>query len=137
MANSVGERQPGDRNSLCGLISAIQIAGDIEYQRRIWIRDEGPDRSTFREIVAQIFDDYRIDEMAGDLGSSLGLSEAQRDLLRDFDRSLDRYVDARHMYDDERIVEDPEWHLVAAAARDVVSHFTPWYEANCRGRNGF
>jgi hypothetical protein len=129
------EEQPGDRNSLCCLIGAIQIAGDLEYQRRIWVNDEGPDRSTFSEIVSQIFDDYRIDEMAGELGGTLGLSKGERDQLRTFQAGLDSYVEsvAGRMDNDDLIVGDPQWQQVVTLAQETANRLHGWYDSNCNG----
>ena len=131
----MGERHKGDRNSLCGLIGAIRDVADPEYQLRVWVRGEGPEVSSFTEIVAQIFDDYRIEEMAGELGRDLGLTERQQEWLQRFSVVLDRRVTRVHNYiqDDERIVEEEEWHEVTSLASETSRELADWFSTNCDG----
>jgi hypothetical protein len=136
-----GERFPGDKNVLCSLFGEIVYLSDLDYQERIWVRDEGPDFGTFAESVSRVFDDGQIERMVTDDGLRLGLSPAQRDQLRAFATTLDRFIQSIqgeiNKHDESWVLRNPGWKVVVASAGVTVAVMRPWFDSHCDPATGY
>ena len=99
------------------LMVSLRGLCDVEFQRRVWLRGEGPEVSTFPETIAQTFDD-----------TGLGLAmEKERDLpgvdaetlsvlknLRQLTSAIDQYMDT------EKLLEHPQMQELRNRARTAL-----------------
>jgi hypothetical protein len=46
----------GNMNALCGIIDAAHEFADSEYQERVWVRNEGPEWSSYDEASSLTVD---------------------------------------------------------------------------------
>jgi hypothetical protein len=91
---------------------------DIEYQKRVWIRGEGPECDDFDETVCNfdqdgdgIIEDYK----------DFGLTEEQRQLLIEFRKLFVNFY-TKNDYPEE-FINTREWGKVMAMAKDVLKAF--------------
>lgn len=127
------ERRFGDRNSLCGLITAVHEFADVSYQQRIWIEAEGPEVSSYSNALTMLFDDYRVEEFANSKARDFGFSDDAFKSLRELASVLDNF-DAQlpRGLSDAEIVQRLGWSaVVAAAGRVLDSNALDWLAKNC------
>jgi hypothetical protein len=128
-----GELHPGDRNSLCGLITVVYQFADVAYQRRIWVEGKGPDVSSYSEALSDLFDAYRIEDFANGQASDLGLSENAVKSLSTFLNVLDNFDTlVPEGLSGAEVVRREGWAaVVAAAGRVLDSGALDWLDNNC------
>ena len=101
-----------------GFVRLIDHISDKDYQKRIWIRGEGPEVDDFDETVCNfspaadgIIEKYK----------DFGLTELQYQLLKKF---RDQF---RVFYDEndwpEHFIETPEWVKIMNLAKEVLKAF--------------
>lgn len=127
------ERRFGDRNSLCGLITAVHEFADVAYQRRVWIEGNGPEAGSYSEALSMLFDDCRIEEFAAGKARDFGFSE-------DAAKSLSHLAHVIGSFDerlpsglsDAEIIRLEGWDaVVAAAGRVLDSNVLDWLAKDC------
>ena len=104
-----------NENALREVIECLGELADPEFQQRVWVRGEGPEVSSYVEVVCRLFDDTALGDVL-DGGSApvvLGL-EATEELLR-----LRQLVDAVPSdMDAESLLRLPTWgEIVQTASR--------------------
>lgn len=89
-----------------------------EYQKRVWIRGEGPECDDFTETICHFFDDgdpifenYR----------SYGISEDQYQLLVKFKDAFEAFTDDHDL--PQEFINTPEWETIVMMAKDVLKAF--------------
>ena len=91
-----------------------------EYQKRVWVRGEGPEIDDFDETVCHFFDD-------GDpilkKYKEYNISENQHKLLIQFRKKFEDFVDGDRPYLPEEFIDTPEWELIMNFAKDVLKAF--------------
>jgi hypothetical protein len=103
------------------LIDGLRDLADRSFQERVWVRDAGPEVSSFTELVCQIFDDTGLEDLleSGGAGHELG-AEAAREL-----GTLSELIDAiPEGLDVVTLLRLPVWSDVmrtAARAADLVA----------------
>jgi len=100
------------------LLSTIYDISDIEYQKRVWIRGEGPEVDDFEETINYFFDDT---EFVCKDYKAYGVSENQYQLLIKFRDAFDTFRDDYHYPLD--FIDTYEWKKIMSMAREVTEAF--------------
>lgn len=106
---------------------AIGRFADIEYQRRFWVRGEGPECDSFVEAMCHLFDDISFEDFleittAGKLPSTNQMAALNnfKETLDSFDRAnLD--ITEESNVKDALIVNHPQWPEVCDQATAAVA----------------
>jgi hypothetical protein len=100
------------------LIRTVEHISDKEYQKRIWIRGEGPEVDDFDETVCFFFgngdpilENYK----------DFGITEIQYKPLKKLRDEL--RIIADEYYLPQEFIETPEWTNVMNLAKDVLEEF--------------
>ena len=91
---------------------------DKEYQRRIWIRNEGPECQAFDDAVCDFFD---IGDPILDNHNSFGITETQHKLLTKFREEFKVFSDNNDF--PENFIDTPEWERIMDLAKVVLKAF--------------
>lgn len=97
--------------------SCLEELSDIEFQKRVWVRGEGPEVSSYSEAVCQLFDDTAIGDFLDDTENGVVLSEELDSLLRELSNILD-LIDYR--IGASNIIKHPHWPKVRQLAADAL-----------------
>lgn len=102
----------------------VNISGisDVEYQKRVWIRGEGPECDDFTETVCHFFDDGNpIIENYKDYG----IIDSQYQLLVKFRDEFDAFCNgpALKYYLPQDFIDTPEWGKIMEMAKEVLKAF--------------
>ncbi|MBS0622713.1 MAG: hypothetical protein JSR80_07130 [Verrucomicrobia bacterium] len=96
-------------------IEIIEGIADEEYQKRIWIRGEGPECDDFTETVCHFFDDgdpilkkYR----------DFGITENQYIVLKKFRKAFEAFHHENYWEPDS--IDSPEWTRITEMAKEVL-----------------
>ncbi len=103
------------------LISLLETIGWIaskEYQRRAWIRGEGPNGTDFDETCNFFFDDA---DGIIDKYQEFELTESQYEILKDFRDQFN--VFKKNNYWPPEFIETPEWDRIVELANNVLKAF--------------
>ena len=96
----------------------ISAISDIEYQKRVWIRCEGPECDDFTETVCYFFDD-------GDpilkKHKDYGITDKQYDLLIKFRNEFEAFSDKNNWPED--FINTPEWARIMEMAKEILKAF--------------
>lgn len=102
-------------NEFLRLISHV---ANEEYQRRIWIRAEGPECDDFDETVCHFFDD-------GDpilkKYKDYGITENQYQLLMKFRDAFNKFSDEHDL--PQEFISSPEWKRITEMAKEILQAF--------------
>lgn len=96
----------------------ISHISDIEYQRRVWIRGEGPEVNDFDEAVCHFFDDG--DPIIDDY-KEFGINEMQYALLINFREEFENF--SKEHYSPQDFINTPEWRKITEMAKEVLKAF--------------
>ncbi len=99
---------------------------DKEYQKRVWIRAEGPECDDFDEAVCDFFDlgDYIFNDY-----KSYGITKDQYKVLVKFRHAFEVFSDENNWPQD--FIDTPEWEEIMNMAKDVLKAF--YYQNKKRG----
>lgn len=96
----------------------IRHISDKEYQKRIWIRGEGPECDDFDETCCRFFDD----------GASLfenyrdfWITDSQYQILKKFRDKFRVFSDDNHW--PPEFIDTPEWAEIMELAKEVLKTF--------------
>lgn len=103
---------------LNSVLETIVGISDKEYQKRVWIRGEGPEVDDFDETRCFFFDDG--DPLLENY-KAFGLSETQYHLLKKF-RDKFRIFSDKHNWPPE-FIDTPEWDQITRMAKEVLVAF--------------
>ena len=109
---------PNNNPTLEAFLEEIVGIADKEYQRRIWIRGEGPECDDFDEAVCRyfnaadsIFEEYK----------ECGISNVQLDLLKKFHEEFKRFWKENDL--PQLFIDTPEWTKITLIAKEVLDVF--------------
>ena len=102
-----------DANVYQYMESCLKELSDIEFQKRIWLRGEGPEVSSYVEVVCQLFDDTGIGDELSEMEHGIVLSEDLDPVFREL-RELFDSIDYRVGV--ANILNHPKWPKVAELA---------------------
>ena len=101
-----------------GFLSDIADISDKEYQRRIWIRAEGPECDDFIEIVCRysnaaesMFEKYK----------EYGLTDIQLSVLKKFHDEFRKFWIDNDL--PQLFIDTPEWTKITIMAKEVLQAF--------------
>jgi len=100
------------------LVRIVKHISDIDYQKRIWIKGEGPEVDDFDETVCHFFQegDGVIEKY-----QDFGLTEHQYQLLKKFRDEFKSFSDENDY--PEEFINTPEWKKIMNTAKDVLTAF--------------
>lgn len=107
---------------LASCLEIIAGISDKEYQKRVWIRGEGPEVDDFDETVCNFFQDGNgIIQNYKDFG----LTDQQYQLLVKFRDEFDAFCrgPALEHYLPQEFIDTPEWIRIMDLAKDVLKAF--------------
>ena len=91
---------------------------DKEYQRRIWIRGEGPECDDFNETVCRYASSA--DSIFGE-HKAYGISDPQLDALKKFHEEFKKFWIENDL--PRLFVDTPEWTKITLLAKEVLQAF--------------
>ncbi len=108
-----------DRNRIlkASLRDIFRIS-DKEYQRRIWIRGEGPECDDFVEIVCRLFQKA---ESILEEPKRYGLSDFQLHVFENFIHEFEKFSDVNDL--PQLFIDTPEWTKITLMAKKVLEVF--------------
>ena len=101
-------------NARAEVVECLCELGSPEFQERVWVRGEGPEVSTYTEVICQLFDDTGLGDMLDSGAASIEFgpqAEASLLTLRSLLSQVPEGVDARSLFG------LPIWRAVVEAAR--------------------
>lgn len=103
---------------LKGCLKEICHISDKEYQKRVWVRGEGPEVDSFietayyfLETIAAIMEEYK----------AFGITDTQCQMLKKLEKELDDFPGGDGYA--EEFVDTPEWEKVVTMAKEVLKAF--------------
>ena len=103
---------------LTSVLETIEGISDKNYQKRIWIRCEGPEWDNFTETCCNFFDDG--DPMLKKY-KEFGITDSQYQLLKAFRDVFKAFADENDF--PEEFVDTPEWEKIMNMAKEVLKAF--------------
>lgn len=91
---------------------------DKAYQRRIWIKNEGPECQAFDDAVCDFFD---IGDPILENYKEYRITLEQYQILKNFRDQFEIFSDS-HNYP-EQFIDTPEWAEIMAMAKEVLKAF--------------
>ena len=101
-----------------GFIDIFTRLSSKEFQKRIWIRGEGPEVDSFEDVVCDFFTEC--DSILENY-EEFGLSETQYDLLRRFRDTFQAFTDENDW--PESFIDSPEWNKITEMAKGMLIAF--------------
>jgi hypothetical protein len=128
----------GDWNSLCGIVAVAKHFADRDYQKRIWVRAEGPHVESYFEAT-ETLDDYRAEHFAEGGALTYGFTAEMLDSFRTFIRTLrtfertagSHFGGSGQRRTSKEIIELPAWNSVVEAAERFCESVAGWYSKQC------
>jgi hypothetical protein len=121
-------------------LGILDNISDKEYQKRVWIRGEGPEVDDFDETICHFFQEGNgIIEKYKDFG----LTEHQYQILKKFRDLFEIFADTNDF--PQEFIDTSEWKEIMEMAKDVLKvfnyptreHFTDRKEGKVQKRNHF
>ena len=91
-----------------------------EFQNRVWVQGDGPEISSYTELMCGLFNDYSFDSFVEDSWQEFRLSDFLRSKLRQIKLLLTNY-NKDDLLTDAQIVNDPKWLEIVEAAGEVLT----------------
>jgi hypothetical protein len=106
------------RNIINQHLKNIHHISDKEYQKRVWIRGEGPECDDFDETVNYFFGemDSILDEY-----KKFWITDSQYQILKKFRDKFRAFSDG-HSYE-PLFIDTPEWSEITEMAKEVLKAF--------------
>lgn len=102
-------------------LQQIASTADREYQKRVWIRGEGPEFDDFDETVCHFFQEG---DAILENYKDFGISRNQYHLLKKFRNEFDSFVTgSMSEYPPEKFIDTPEWEKIMGMAKEVLKVF--------------
>lgn len=103
---------------LHSFLETVEGISDKEYQKRVWIRGEGPEVDDFDETVCYFFDDG--DPILKNY-KEFGITDSQYKLLSEFRDQFESFSDEN--YWPPMFIDSPEWTKITIRAKEVLEAF--------------
>lgn len=95
---------PSRRNSFESFTLLLRSMSDIDYQKRVWLRGEGPEVDSYCEFVNNFYSDFQYLFRESE---TYNLTKAQTKQLQKLYDEFDKF---KHTYYDEyEFIDSPEW----------------------------
>ncbi len=108
-----------DRKQILGaVIRIIDHISDKEYQKRVWIRGEGPEADAFDDTVCNFFGDA---DGVIDKYKDFPMTKEQYKVLKKFHDEFDVFADENDF--PELFIDTPEWAKIMESAQEVLKAF--------------
>ena len=101
-----------------GFVDIFTRVENKNYQRRIWIKGEGPEMDSFEDTVCDFFIEC---ESILENHKAFGITKAQYQLLKKF-RDKFRAFSDQHNWPPE-FIDSPEWDKITRMAKEVLVAF--------------
>ena len=101
--------------------SCLRELSDLEFQKRVWLRGEGPEVSSFVEVVCQLFDDTGIGDELNEKTDGFVTSEELDPILRELGALIDS-IDYRVPVIE--ILKHPNWQKVLMLSSHALTKMT-------------
>jgi hypothetical protein len=103
---------------LTSVLESIKGISDKDYQKRIWIRGEGPEVDGFDETCCNFFQDGN-----GVIQNykDFGITDSQYKILAKFRDEFSTFSDDNDF--PEEFIDTPEWAKIMELAKDVLRAF--------------
>jgi hypothetical protein len=115
------------KNILHSVLEMIEWISDKEFQRRVWIRAEGPEQIDFTETVNCFFDD--IDPVLKK-NHEYKMSDKEYKTLKHFRDEFDAFSSKNDFADE--FIDTPEWDRIVNMAKEVLVVFD--YDNKWKGK---
>ena len=103
---------------LNSVLETVAGIANKEYQKRVWLRGEGPECDDFDETVCHFFEDGK--PMLKEY-KKFNISEGQYQILTKFYKEFDEFDD-NHFHPLE-FIDSPEWERIMNRAKEVLKAF--------------
>lgn len=100
------------------VLDTIKGISDKGYQKRVWIKGEGPEVDDFEETCCNFFDDG--DPIIANY-KDFEISEHQYHLLKQFRNEFRIFSDENNW--PEKFINTPEWEKIVNMAKEVLKAF--------------
>lgn len=103
---------------LTSFLETIEDISDKEYQRRVWIRGEGPEVDSYDDAVNYYF--IECDSILEHY-KDFGITESQFQLLKTFRDRFRIFTDENNW--PQKFIDSPEWEEITEIAKEVLKAF--------------
>ena len=103
---------------LISVLDAIVSISDKEYQKRVWIRGDGPECEDFDEICCNFFGDG---DPIIDNYIDFGLTDKQYYILKKFRDEFRLFSDKNNW--PQIFIDTPQWTMIINLAKEVLVAF--------------
>lgn len=101
-----------------GFIGIFTRIASKAYQKRIWVRGEGPEVDAFDDTVCDYFG--QCDSILINY-KEFGITEAQYNLLKNFKSAFEKFSDENDY--PELFIDSPEWTKISEMAKEILKAF--------------
>lgn len=105
---------------LSGFIDIFTRIASKEYQKRVWIRGEGPEVDDFDDTACDFF--IECDSIL-EKYKEFGITENQYYLLEKFRTAFEKFNDGPKPYLPEGFIDTPEWNKITEIAQQILQAF--------------
>ncbi|MDL2321861.1 hypothetical protein LJC47_05895 [Desulfosarcina sp. OttesenSCG-928-B08] len=107
-----------NKNAINTMVLCLKELSDVEYQKKIWVRGEGPDVSSYTEAICGLFDDTGIGDQLDNIKSyGIVISAALDPILQKISDLVDSIGG---METDADVLAHPKWPRVVALASQAL-----------------
>lgn len=99
-------------------LGLIQSIADKAYQKRVWIRGEGPECEDYDEVIDYFF--HEGEEIMENY-QDYKITDAQHLLLKELWEKLDPFTEQHHLPED--FIDTSEWESITAQAKKILKSF--------------
>jgi len=118
------ENNTANQRRLCSFVENIAHISNVEYQKRVWVKNEGPECEDIDDAVCDFFDDG--DPILENY-KDFGITETQYKVLMTLRRKLDNFIDEYGVFapeeSTERLIELPQWQEIREISKRVLKDF--------------
>ena len=100
----------------------LEEISDVEFQERVWVRGEGPEVSSYSDLMCGLFDDFSFDAFLDESWGQFDLSETLHEELLRIRSQLNQF-DPGNPMNSEKIVNDPMWGQIRRDCLIILNHF--------------
>jgi len=108
------------KQMLTNILKVIGSISDKEYQKRVWIRAEGPEVDDFDETCCNLFDDYDFNSLIENY-KDFSITDSQYHILKKFRDKFRAFSDDNNW--PQKFIDTPEWASIMRLAKDVLKAF--------------
>jgi len=106
------------RQIIASMLRIVDHISDKSYQRRVWIKGEGPEVDDFDETICHFFQGA---EGIIDHCKEFSLTEDQLQILMSFRDELQKFSDENDL--PELFIDTPQWGKIVQMAKEVLAAF--------------